>query len=568
MNSRLEPVPYYSVIITPRLVRSALTAMSLLGVVIAGSSFAASDTFSVVGNKADRVHVTANPTPLQSELQQQPTTSTHHAAWLDFALPEIMGENDGKVLLSDTDADAYRRIFALQADGNWEEADKAIASLTDTRLMGHVKAQRYLHPEAYKATYVELRDWLKAYSSLQEADRIHALANRRRPQGEVLKLSNPSADKGISGGIAAAAVMGSGDHAAWDIGLKAWKERDYNAALSAFRDLARNEKANPWDQAAGAFWTARCLTRLGQPSEVSPWLRRAAAHSRTFYGLLASRQLGLETSLNWETPELKREHLVSLSGKPAGHRALALLQIGQLDLAEGELRSLNPRGNEMLEQALVAVASQAGLPNLALRLGTSIPSANGALYDAALYPMPHWQPEGGFRIDRALVFALVRQESRFEIEARSQVGATGLMQLMPTTASYVAGREFDRTNIRELHDPELNLALGQRYVQYLLEQNAVKGNLFYMLAAYNSGPGQFNRWKSDMATNDPLLFIESLPNDETRDFVQRVAANYWIYQLQMNQATPSLDAVASGDWPLYTPSNEDGLRVADNVTVQ
>jgi len=360
--------------------------------------------------------------------------------------------------------------------------------------------------------------------------------------------------------------MGSGNYQAWRDGLEAWKQRDYALAFDQFKQLARNDDANPWDQTAGAFWAARCLVRMGRPSEVSQWLKRAAAHPRTFYGLLASRQLGIDTNLNWSVPDLKGEHLLAISAKPAGNRALALIQIGQMDTAEDELRSIHPRRDATLEQALIAITSAASLPGLAMRLGTAIPGPNGALYDAALYPVPRWEPENGFRVDRALIFALVRQESQFNTEARSRAGATGLMQLMPRTASYVAGRTFDRTSLAELHDPELNLTLGQKYVEYLLQQGSINNNLFYLLAAYNSGPGMVRQWQRSLNYgNDPLLFIETVTANETRDFIERVLANYWIYQLQMGHDPSSLEAVAAGNWPMYeAPEGTDLVRVADS----
>jgi soluble lytic murein transglycosylase-like protein len=496
-------------------------------------------------------------------------TSQQEGAWLDFALTDLLASAEPGALLSEADAEAYRTIFTAQAAGDMDKADGAIASLTDKRLMGHILYQRYLHPTAYRASYTELKGWLDSYADLPEAKRVHALALKRRPARGAAGLDSPSSGRGVSGGLMAAAVVGSTNSQLWETGLSAWKARDYRAALASFQTLARSERASPWDQAAGAFWTARCLTRLGQPAEVSSWLRRAAAHPRTFYGLIANRQLGTEASLNWDVPPLATEHLIAVNSTKAGHRALALLQIGQLDLAEAELRSIHPRGNDTLEQALVAIAATASLPNLALHVGTAIPTAEGALYDAALYPVPRWEPAGGYRVDRALIFALVRQESKFDSDAKSHAGATGLMQLMPATAGYMAGRNFSRTNLTELHDPELNLTLGQRYVEYLLQQDGIDGNLFYLLAAYNGGPGQVQRWKrAASASNDPLLFIESIPAAETRNFIERVLANYWIYQLQLGQPTPSLDAVAAGEWPMYAPADDEVLRVADRLPVQ
>jgi soluble lytic murein transglycosylase len=94
--------------------------------------------------------------------------------------------------------------------------------------------------------------------------------------------------------------------------------------------------------------------------------------------------------------------------------------------------------------------------------------------------------------------------------------------------------------------------LGQHYLRYLMEYDPIGPNLFLVAAAYNSGPGNLQRWQSEVNYNDdPLLFIASIPVRETRLFIERVMANLWIYQMRLNQKTPTLDALASHRWPLY-----------------
>ena len=527
-----------------RPVRLTLTTISLLGILggvfLAGSSLAASVPTGKAVQMVDAAAVATSP--------------EQRAAWLSFALADMLQDRESNVLLSEKDANLYRSIFAAQDALDWAKADHLMTELTDKRLVGHVLSQRFMHPTAYKATYAELKSWLDRYADLPDAKRVHTLAVRRQPQHDKTVLEDPSIGEGVKGGLTAAALMGSNEIALMQRGLDAWKQQDFARALTHFQALARSDRANPWDQSAGAFWTARTLTRLGRPAEVSTWLRRAAQHARTFYGLLASRQLGVEGQLNWGVPSLTAAHLIALDKLPAGHRALALLQVGQVTLAEDELSAVHPRGNNELEEALVSLAATAGLSNLALRIGTAITDEEGALYDAALYPMPNWEPSDGFKVNRALIFALIRQESRFDTHARSSVGATGLMQLMPTTASYIAGRDLG-DDIDQLHNPVLNITLGQRYVQYLMNMPEVKGNLVYVLASYNAGPSQLARWKKEAVNSrDPLLFIESIGAAETRGFVQRVLANYWIYQQQMGQDPTTLTAMAGGNPPVYEGS--------------
>jgi len=148
----------------------------------------------------------------------------------------------------------------------------------------------------------------------------------------------------------------------------------------------------------------------------------------------------------------------------------------------------------------------------------------------------------------------MRQESAFKTKAKSRDGARGLMQLMPRTASFIArDRSLRGRNRGALFTPELNLDLGQRYLKHLMETEGVEENLVMLAAAYNGGPGNLRKWLRRMKrTDDPLLFVESLPSRETRKFIRRVLGNFWIYRDRLNRQSPSLDAVAVGQWPHYT----------------
>ncbi len=139
----------------------------------------------------------------------------------------------------------------------------------------------------------------------------------------------------------------------------------------------------------------------------------------------------------------------------------------------------------------------------------------------------------------------MRQESRFDAGAASASGAYGLMQLTPATAARVAGDDKLKADPTPLRDPGVNLRLGQAYVAKLL--SALNGDLLHAVAAYNSGPGVIQKTLAQLGKNaDPLLAIESMPGAQTRDFVQRVMAGYWIYRSKFGQDSPSLDAAASG----------------------
>jgi soluble lytic murein transglycosylase-like protein len=357
-------------------------------------------------------------------------------------------------------------------------------------------------------------------------------------------------------------------HAQWVAGLAAWRQRDLDAAAHHFRRLADNPAARPATRAAGAYWTARALLRLKQPAEVSRWLRRAAAEPRTFYGLIAHAALGIAPRLAFDRAATASATLRQQAERPAVRRAIALMQVGERELARREILGVDGWEQPEAAAALLTIAERGGLPAMALRLGTRLardPDSGwpAATVNAALYPIPPWQPATGFRIDRALLYAFMRQESAFDPDARSGAGARGLLQLMPATATYIARREnFRYHGRRELHRPDLNLDLAQRYIGYLSDYDFVGDNLFAIAAAYNGGPGNLLKWQEQTATQDPLLFIETLPSRETRMFVERVLTNFWIYRHRLGQEIPSLQAIAAGGWPRYESLDTTPAKVA------
>ena len=373
--------------------------------------------------------------------------------------------------------------------------------------------------------------------------------------------------------LASASAARSGDvvtDAHWIAGLAAWRLKQHDRASRHFDAMAAARPRSPWMAAAADYWAARAHARKGRNEEARAHLAAAARFPHTFYGLVAQRTLGGVGTLQWQAPELTGQHLKALADKPSGARAIALLQAGQRDMAELELQRIHPRGDTLAEQALVALADRAGLPALALQVGNAVTGPDGAPYTAALYPLPYWKPRDGFAVDRALVFAVMRQESRFDPRLVSSAGATGLMQIMPSTAQHVQERNADigeaDAGRAGLFDPATNMELGQRYLAELLNSSDIGNNLFLMAAAYNAGPGTLMRWRKDLAgITDPLLFIESLPYAETRDYVEKVLANFWIYRLRLGQETGSLDAVAAGGWPVYMPVDARPTQVASHA---
>lgn len=536
----------------------------------------------------------AGPVPRTETASLTPTPSIPET---DAALPAVLGAGD---------VAAYRKAFEFQQAGKWAAADQELKRVHDKRLMGHVLAQRY-SAKGYVAKYDQLADWLQRYGDHPEADGLHKLALKRKPRGakappsptgaqpveaaahapltrddpgqtaidsdfaaEQQDLDEAASAEAVPDDAAEAYFSGrtkdalalaesatgrspSGATSAhWTAGLAAWRLGLLDTASNHFEAVAATLSTSTWNRAAGAFWAARAHLAARRPEQASAWLRVAAKYPRTFYGLLAQRSLGVPLRVDWTAPALTDAGVEGLMANPGGARALALIQIGDRTRAEQELKRLRPE-DAMAARALVAVALKAELPALAMSLGRLVERLDGQRYEAALYPIPGWVPTQGYTVDRALVYALMRQESGFDVTAKSRAGAHGLMQLMPATASLIArDRSLKGAGKHRLFDPEFNIGLAQKYVSHLLDQSYINGDLFNLLAAYNAGPGNLMKWqKKNVNGDDPLMFIETLPSRETRAFIQHVLASYWIYRAQLGQETPSLDLIAAGQWPLY-----------------
>ena len=209
---------------------------------------------------------------------------------------------------------------------------------------------------------------------------------------------------------------------------------------------------------------------------------------------------------------LSQADVDAIAATDGGWRAFALLQVGQPGRAADEFRGLWPmvRDDPALRRALLLVAAGVGLTDCAAQLAAWTEAIEPGAGDQLQFAVPPLRPAGGFLVDPALVYGLTRVESNFDSDAISSAGARGLMQLMPVTAQYV-GSNASLAN-ESLHDPSLNLELGQRYVLLLAAQDAIDGNLLRLLASYNAGLGGYLHWAGSMRDDgDPLLFIEAIP---------------------------------------------------------
>ena len=304
----------------------------------------------------------------------------------------------------------------------------------------------------------------------------------------------------------------------------------------------------------------------GRFDKVQTHLRAAARNPEAFYGLIASRLLGIAVPANAIASKLTVEEWARLAVHPDVRRAAALAKIGEYGLADEMLRWQAKIGSDSDHKALLHLAGQLDLPATQIWLAHNSPSGE-AVEISARYPQPNWVPQGGWQIDKALLFAHTLQESRFRTDALSPAGARGLMQVMPTTADLIERRlGAPIANRTAFSSPAVNMAYGQAYLEQLRDAAGTGGLLPKVIAAYNAGPNAVARWNlASGVANDPLLYIESIPYAETRGYVTTVLRNYWIYQRQSGEKTVSLKALAQGAWPRFPTLDRDaraGLAAA------
>ncbi|MFC3080334.1 lytic transglycosylase domain-containing protein [Phenylobacterium terrae] len=498
----------------------------------------------------------------------------------------------GPQALSPWDVARYKAAFAAAERGDFIEAQIQSAEIKDKALAGHLAFRKLMHP-SHKASYEELAAWLDKYADLPGAERIYALASKRRPAGAPA-LKEPLlagqdwsrievTARGLSGpanpdrAAAARQAFYSGDARRalslaqasgerWIAGLSAYRLKDYALAESYFDKVAHDAQEDAWLRAAAGYWAARAVTEAGEAERADGYLRLAARHPHTFYGMIAERQANLRTAQReQELSQAPRAEtgefvLASFSGgsdltgfvkaNPRAHRAVALSQVGQTTEAGLELRAglaLAKGKSERDQWGALLLALNAPLTSRVDAPAPARPGTMSPIYGQVIdYPTPTLEPKWGFTIDKALVYAIAYQESRFNPMAVSPAGAVGMMQLMPEAAARAAGDDKLKADMSPLFDPAFNLRVGQDYFTWLLERG-VGYDLLRAVAAYNGGPGTLQKTAQMLGEDaDSLMIIECLPSLETRNYVEKVLAAYWTYKRKFGEHPNTLDALAQG----------------------
>ncbi len=345
----------------------------------------------------------------------------------------------------------------------------------------------------------------------------------------------------------------------------AWRAR---AALRAGQwDVVRRsiDRMSPAsaNHPAWIYWYGRSLAAKGEEMASRAYYLRIAGQT-DFYGLLANEELGYLVALPQE-PYVPSENEVQGAAADAGlARALELIR---LNIRVQGVREWLFAIRSFDDQKLIAAAElarRAGVYDRAIHTA----DRTSRVHNYALrYPVPYHDVFREYArshgVDEAWVLGLVRQESRFNTDARSSVGAAGLMQVMPGTARYVASRlglRNDRPkNVTEI---ETNVTLGTGYMRLVMDQ---LGHPVLASAAYNAGPSRARRWR-DTRSLEGAVYVESIPFAETRDYVRKVMANAVMYSAVLNQKPVPLKTRLGAILPpggVEPPTIEDEQRTEE-----
>ncbi|HWI88377.1 MAG TPA: transglycosylase SLT domain-containing protein [Sphingomicrobium sp.] len=345
--------------------------------------------------------------------------------------------------------------------------------------------------------------------------------------------------------------------AAWVSGLASWRLGDYDSASRAFQQAAAYTPQREL-RAGSLYWAARSEQAAGRPRAVESLLKAAATTPEAeecFYGLLARETLGMSTQLPAD-PYVGFDPPVDQY--PDVQRAIELAKIGEPARAEEMLRHQAKIGLPTEHHALIDLAKKLDLPAAQLWLANH--GQPGARSDAAdRYPNPRWTPISGWRVDPALAYGHIVQESAFRRTAISTAGAVGLMQVLPVTAQLVSRNRGVPYYTGSLTDPRYNLEYGQSFLEMMRSDSGTAGQLPRVIASYNAGPLPVARWASINDKGDPLLWIESIPYWETRYYVPSVLRNMWVYQGLNGEGTTTLKDMAQHRWPSF-PTSMTNLR--------
>ncbi|MES2535264.1 MAG: transglycosylase SLT domain-containing protein [Pseudomonadota bacterium] len=322
------------------------------------------------------------------------------------------------------------------------------------------------------------------------------------------------------------------------------------AAVDAMPAALQNE-------AAWIYWRARGLEAQGKREEAQEQFRSIATQTN-FYGQLALEELGQKITIPARALSSAPDEIAPMMANQGFRHALKFFD---LNLRFEGYREWNWQLRKMNDRQHLAAAEFARQNNVLDRMVNTSDRTRTEVDFTQRFPSPFLDimlpTTQALGLDKAWVYGLIRQESRFIMTARSHVGASGLMQLMPATASYVARKigmiGFSQSQV---NDVNTNILLGTNYLNMVLGD--LGGSQALATAAYNAGPGRPRAWRLTLPrTVEGAIFAESIPFSETRGYVKNVLSNATYYAALFENKGQSLKerlgTVAPRGFPSRTP---------------
>jgi soluble lytic murein transglycosylase len=328
----------------------------------------------------------------------------------------------------------------------------------------------------------------------------------------------------------------SDEQLAWRVRIEL-RRQNWTEVKSAIERMSSSGRSEPtW-----IYWLGRALCALGaqEAQEEGQALMGRIAGEHHFYGQLAAEELGMPLQIPPKAAATTRNELAKVEALTGLQRALALYRLGLRTEGASEwvwtIRTMDDRS--------LLAASELARRNKIWDRAINTADRTVATHDFTMrYPVPYRdvlsKQARARQLEEPLVFGLVRQESRFIADAKSPVGAAGLMQLLPSTALWVAKKiDMKGFHLSRVSSPEVNAALGAFYLRHVL--NAFDGSPVLAAAAYNAGPGRARKW-CDTKPLEGAIYIETIPFTETRQYVKKVMANTVYYAAMLGGENRSL----------------------------
>jgi soluble lytic murein transglycosylase len=353
----------------------------------------------------------------------------------------------------------------------------------------------------------------------------------------------------------------------WEVALKKAEAKDYKAAWQWAGPIPTNNPQSILAPRAG-FWVGKWAKELGRKEDAKKAFEYVLAEFPfSYYAWRSAGIMGLNVG-NFNTvrqmmPEIiPPQRPVPLAGSET-FKELYLLGDDEDAWMRWQTEFVNkkkPTIGEQFTEGLMRMTQGQNLSGIA-KISTledrETPAEKAEyqelskqiFYWQARYPFPYqreikqWSSER--KLNPLMVVALMRQESRFEPKIRSVVGATGLMQVMPSTGKWIA----EKINLEkyDLENPNDNIKFGTWYLDHTHDQ--YDNNSLLAIASYNAGPGNVSKWLKELPTTDPDLFVEEIPFKETKNYVRQVFGNYWNYLRLYNPEISQIVAKYSDEQP-------------------